>query len=125
MGILVGYVCFMTMVLILPLNEARWVFKIFHPAFGVEMPERSYADDCRVFTPENPVSSYYNIYNAVYDVHFVAHLLGWWGKMLIIRDTKIAWFISISFEFIEISFRHWLENFWECWWDHVSCFVCA
>lgn len=21
---------------------------------------------------------------------------------------------------MEISFRHVLPNFWECWWDHVS-----
>lgn len=20
---------------------------------------------------------------------------------------------------MEITFRHWLPNFWECWWDHV------
>ena len=25
-----------------------------------------------------------------------------------------------TFELIEISLRHWLPNFWECWWDHVS-----
>lgn len=42
--------------------------------------------------------------------------------MMIIRDTKVAWIISGSFELIEISFRHWLPNFWECWWDHVSSF---
>ena len=22
------------------------------------------------------------------------------------------------FEILEITFRHWLPNFWECWWDH-------
>lgn len=39
--------------------------------------------------------------------------------MMIIRDAKIAWVISFSFELIEVSFRHWLPNFWECWWDHL------
>jgi hypothetical protein len=120
MGLLLGYSIFMTFIFLLPIPEARKVFKIFHPSFGVDLPERSYADDCRVFTPENPVSNYFNIYDAVFDVHFIAHLGGWWFKMMIIRDTKIAWIISISFELIEISFRHWLKNFWECWWDHVS-----
>lgn len=38
---------------------------------------------------------------------------------MIIRDTKLAWIASGSFELIEISYRHWLENFWECWWDHM------
>lgn len=23
------------------------------------------------------------------------------------------------FEILEITFRHWLPNFWECWWDHI------
>lgn len=40
--------------------------------------------------------------------------------MMIIRDVKVAWIVSIAFELIEISLRHWLPNFWECWWDHVS-----
>jgi phosphatidylserine synthase 2 len=120
LGLLSGYSVFMTFVLILPLNEARYIFKIFHPTQGNPMPERSYAEDCRVFTPENPDSSMKNIKDAVYDVHFIAHLAGWWFKMMIIRDTKIAWIISGTFELIEISLRHWLPNFWECWWDHVS-----
>lgn len=28
-------------------------------------------------------------------------------------------FLSIFFEFFELTFRHWLPNFNECWWDHV------
>ena len=82
--------------------------------------ERNYADDCRVYTPEHPTSYFANISNAVFDVHFVAHLGGWWFKMLIIRDTYCAWIISATFELVEISLRHMLENFWECWWDAVS-----
>lgn len=120
LGLLLCYSAFITLVFLLPHDKARNLFKIFHPLFGQKLPERSYAEDCRVFTPEHPESSFYNIYSAVYDVHFIAHLAGWWFKMMIIRDTKVAWIISASFELIEISFRHWLPNFWECWWDHVS-----
>jgi len=119
LGAEICYACFMTFIFLLPRDKARYAFKIFHPALGNDLPERNYADDCRVFTPENPVSSIYNIYDAVWDIHFIAHFGGWWGKMLIIRDTKIAWIASASFELIEISFRHWLPNFWECWWDHL------
>lgn len=119
MACMLIYSIFMTLVFILPIHRARWIFKIFHPSFGNPLPEKSYADDCRVFTPENPVSSMFNIYDAVYDVHFIAHLAGWWFKMMIIRDTKLAWITSASFELIEVSFRHMLPNFWECWWDHL------
>jgi len=123
LGVMLCYTTFMTLVFMLPIDQARWIFKIFHPSFGVPLPEKNYADDCRVFTPENPDSSMANISDAVFDVHFIAHLGGWWFKMMIMRDTKIAWIISGSFELIEISFRHWLPNFHECWWDHVSNYV--
>ena len=35
------------------------------------------------------------------------------------RDWYVAWACSIGFEICEITFRHWLPNFWECWWDHL------
>jgi len=103
----------------LPRDKARSAFKIFHPHFGNPLPEKNYAEDCRVYTPENPKSKFFNLTDAIFDVHFIAHLGGWWAKMLIIRDVKLAWIASASFELIEISFRHWLPNFWECWWDHL------
>ena len=117
MGAQLGYALFMTFLLMLPLDEARKMFKIFHPSLGNPLAERDYAADCSVFTPENKISKYYNIYDAVvdqngnFDVHFIAHLGGWWFKMMIMRDTKIAWIISGTFEIIEISFSHWLKNF--------------
>jgi len=53
LGALLGYSVFMSCILILPVDLARKAFKIFHPYFGNPLPERGYADDCRVFTPEN------------------------------------------------------------------------
>jgi phosphatidylserine synthase 2 len=53
------------------------------------------------------------------DFYIVAHLLGWIGKMLIIRDVKMAWVLSIVFELIELSLKHHLPNFCECWWDSL------
>lgn len=123
MGLLALYTLFMTYVLFQPLSDARRIFKFFDPALGEKLPEKSYADDCRIFTPENPHSSFVNVYEAAVDVHFFAHLFGWWFKMMIIRDVKMCWLNSIIFELLEISFRHWLPNFWECWWDHVSNFL--
>lgn len=114
------YAMFLVYILLQPLNEGRKVFKFFDPKLGEPLPEKGYADDCRIFTPENPNSSIANIWDAVFDVHFMAHLLGWWFKMMIIRDVKMCWICSIVFELLEVTFRHWLPNFWECWWDHVS-----
>lgn len=93
--------------------------KFFDSNLGVPLPEKSYAEDCRIFTPEHPSSLFFNIVDAL-DVHFIAHFAGWWFKMMIIRDVKLCWICSALFELMEVTFRHWLPNFWECWWDHVS-----
>lgn len=78
-----------------------------------------YAEDCRIYTPDNPTSSFAPLYLAVFDVHFVAHFLGWFGKMLIMRDWYVAWICSAVFELLELTFRYWLPNFYECWWDSL------
>ncbi len=93
---------------------------LYDPKLGKPLPERSYGEDCWLFTPEHPTSSMANFTDAVFDVHFIAHLMGWWFKVLIIRDNKICWICSILFEILELTFRHWLPNFHECWWDHVT-----
>ena len=93
--------------------------KFFDSSLGVPLPEKSYADDCRIYTPENTISKFYNLYEAI-DHHFIAHLAGWWFKMMIVRDVKLCWITSALFEILEVTFRHWLPNFWECWWDHVT-----
>jgi hypothetical protein len=37
------------------------------------------------------------------------------GKSLIFRHAGAAWINSIVFEFVEMSFEHWMPNFAECW----------
>jgi phosphatidylserine synthase 2 len=48
------YAMFITYLFLLPTEQARKALKIFDDSLGVDLPEKSYADDCRVFTPENP-----------------------------------------------------------------------
>lgn len=31
----------------------------------------------------------------------------------------MTWIISILFEIVELSLRHWIPNFYECWWDSL------
>ena len=119
MACFIMYAMFMTYLLLLPVDQARQTLRIFDDGLGKPLPERSYADDCRLYTPDHPTSYFANFSDAVFDVHFVAHFLGWWGKMMIMRDWYLAWACSIGFEICEITFRHWLPNFWECWWDHL------
>jgi len=90
------------------------------PSLGV-LPEsntRIYAEDCRLFTPENPELGWANLKSAVVDVFMVAHALGWWAKAMLFRDYWLLWVLSFSWEAMEITFQHMLPNFKECWWDH-------
>ncbi|XP_066361777.1 CDP-diacylglycerol--serine O-phosphatidyltransferase 2 isoform X1 [Miscanthus floridulus] len=84
-----------------------------------ELPERSYGADCRLYVPENPKNKFINIYETLFDEFVVAHILGWWGKAVMIRNQLLLWVLSIGFELMELTFRHMLPNFNECWWDSI------
>lgn len=99
---------------------SRQLLKNIDPQLGVQLPERSYADDCRLYTPENEESSFYNFKATLLDEFILAHFIGWWLKAMMFRDVYFCWATSILFEVLEVTFAHWLPNFKECWWDHVS-----
>jgi hypothetical protein len=77
----------------------------------VDYNEVSYGQDCSINRS--------NLYHSFFDFFAVAHFLGWFFKALICRDIKLLMFTSITFEMIEYSLRNVLNNFKECWWDHV------
>lgn len=85
------------------------------PKLKNNLPERSYADDCRLTTPQEP----YKWFTTIFDEFLIAHSLGYFAKMLIIRDWRLVTMISVLFEVVELSLQHILPNFKECWWDHV------
>ncbi len=43
-------------------EDARLMLSKLDPVLGKRLPERSYAEDCRVYTPENPKSSFANVW---------------------------------------------------------------
>jgi phosphatidylserine synthase 2 len=112
------YLCFATFILFLDRDNARQFLSYFDKSLGKPLPEKSYAENCSLCQPEFPYLKLDNFFDSI-DVYVTAHLCGWFVKMLIIRDVKLCWILSILFELLEITFRHWLPNFWECWWDHV------
>ena len=100
-------------------DEARQYMRVLDPKLGVPLPERSYAADCRVYTPEDPTSKFRNIRDAIVDEFFIGHALGWYVKSMLFRDTGLSFFCSALFETMELTFRHILPNFYECWWDSI------
>ncbi|XP_042410305.1 CDP-diacylglycerol--serine O-phosphatidyltransferase 1-like [Zingiber officinale] len=118
-GMAVVYLVALTFLLFQNRDDARQFMKYLHPALGVELPERSYGAGCRIYVPENPKNRFFNVYNTLFDEFVLAHIFGWWGKAIMIRNQPLLWVLSIGFELMEFTFRHMLPNFNECWWDSI------
>ncbi|GAM20690.1 hypothetical protein SAMD00019534_038650 [Acytostelium subglobosum LB1] len=119
MGMGVIYLCSLVFLLFQSADDARKLMKHIDPKLGVPLPERSYGDNCDLYTPNDPKSSFRNLMDTINDEFIWAHFFGWWGKTVLMRDTVLCWTLSISFEILELTFAHWLPNFHECWWDHI------
>jgi len=119
MGITVLYLCSLVFLLFQSRTDARKLMAFIDPKLGVPLPEKDYAVNCDLYTPYDPESNFRFLRDAVYDEFILAHFLGWWGKMLLIRDVYLATTLSILFEILEVTFQHMLPNFKECWWDHI------
>ncbi|TYK09148.1 CDP-diacylglycerol--serine O-phosphatidyltransferase 1-like isoform X1 [Cucumis melo var. makuwa] len=84
-GLAVVYLVALTFLLFQKRDDARAFMKFLHPDLGLELPERSYGTDCRIFVPENPTSRFKNVYATLFDEFVPAHIIGWWGKAILIR----------------------------------------
>ncbi|KAF7133278.1 hypothetical protein RHSIM_Rhsim09G0102000 [Rhododendron simsii] len=118
-GMAVIYLVALTFLLFQNRDDARQFMKFLHPDLGVELPERSYGADCRIYMPENPTNRFKNVYDTLFDEFVLAHIFGWWGKAIMFRNQPLLWVLSIGFELMELTFRHMLPNFNECWWDSI------
>lgn len=118
-GVAVVYLMFLTFLLFQTRDGARQFLRHLHPDLGVELEERSYGADCRIYTPENPTNKFKNVYDTIFDEFVLAHIFGWYAKAIMLRNNLSLWIISVGFEFMEVTFNHMLPNFNECWWDSL------
>jgi len=119
MGISLVYLMFLVFLLFQNVSDARKIMGYLDPIYaGRPLPDRSYGEDCRLWTPENPNGSWVNLTSAL-DAFVVAHTLGWFVKALIIRDRVVLWLASAFFELLEYFLKGMLPNFNECWWDSI------
>ncbi|CAK9151288.1 unnamed protein product [Ilex paraguariensis] len=125
-GMAIVYLVSLTFLLFQNRDDARQFMKYLHPDLGAELPERSYGADCRIYVPENPTSRFKNVYETLFDEFVPAHIFGWWGKAIMIRNQPLLWVLSFGFELMELTFCHMLPNFNECWWDSIvlDIFIC-
>ncbi|KEG12732.1 phosphatidylserine synthase [Trypanosoma grayi] len=109
------YLALLSFMLFQNLETVRAIIGLYDPALLLPLPERQYAEDCRISTPDNP----YLFFHTAFDVFIIAHALGYFVKTIILRDWRAATCVSVGFEIIEVTFQHVLPNFKECWWDHL------
>lgn len=67
--------------------------------------------NCDLYTPHDPESAFRHLRDAVLDVFLISHLIGWFCKMIMIRDVRLTLVASVIFEVYEISLTHMLPNF--------------
>lgn len=128
-GVAILYLLFLVFLVVQPTQAARIsFFRLFFPDHGHHHPteDKSYANDCRIYTPESPNGPFANIVDAFYDIFAFSHFLGWVGKAILVREWGLLWGASILWELLEYAFQDSLVNFHECWWDHwiLDVLVC-
>jgi len=116
-GVATCYACALVFVMCHSTSEARQLMRYLDPSLGKPLEEFSYGADCRVHTPGHPDGPFAGVKATVLDRFVIAHILGWWGKAVALRDYRVLWTVSVMFELLELTFKHWLKNFNECWWD--------
>jgi len=61
-------------------DDARKLVASFYPELGRPLPERTYADECTLYTPGNPKGSFHNFMDKM-DVFVACHFFGWIVKV--------------------------------------------
>ncbi len=41
--------------------------------------------------------------DTLFDEFVIAHVLGWWGKAIMVRNLPLLWVLSIGFEVMEVG----------------------
>ncbi|GKB26494.1 CDP-diacylglycerol--serine O-phosphatidyltransferase 1 isoform X1, partial [Tanacetum coccineum] len=115
-GMAVIYLVALTFLLFQNRDDARQFMKYLHPDLGVGKIFQAIWNSLSFALTLSHVK---NFMETLFDEFVPAHLFGWWGKAIMIRNQPLLWVLSIGFELMELTFRHMLPNFNECWWDSI------
>ena len=66
------------------MDDARQLVVSFYPELGRPLPERTYAEECTVYTPGHPEGDFHNFLDKM-DVFVVCHFFGWFVKVCVYR----------------------------------------
>jgi len=58
-----------------------------------------------------------NLKVALFDVHVITHLVGWFITTLAFRDVAFSWVCGLIWEIVESALEPSIPELRECWWD--------
>ena len=61
-------------------DDIQRFLRYYDPNLGVPLPEKTYAEDCRIYTPDHPNGSFVNIMDKM-DEFVPSHFFGWYFKV--------------------------------------------
>ena len=78
-------------------DDTRQFLRLYDPDLGQSLPERTYAEDCRIYTPGHPNGSFANIMDKM-DVFVPCHFIGWFVK---VSSSSLS-SLPLSFPFVPL-----------------------
>merc|ERR1712070_1043505 len=104
----------------MPVDEGRVLIQRCFPSVDLkkEPTQRSHdADSLFGYDHLSCEINQKNVMNQLTSIWFLAHCLGWFAKMLMLRDFKVCIVYSSVFELTELTLQFLVPEFQECWWD--------
>jgi len=94
-------------------------------ALGISDPEKDQSESMG-FDHLTCAITWPNVKRQLMSIWFAAHVIGWWAKMLMLRNWTLCMLWSTMFEFLELSMQFLIPEFQECWWDSLILdYACA
>jgi len=110
--VLVGSVIYaLTLVLMLLKSETevRNTLRVVDPSLSAPVAVVDLANECGIS----------GIKVALYDIHVVSHIFGWFLTTIALRDVAFSWVCGLVWEVVEGSFEQTIPELRECWWDKL------
>lgn len=106
------YMCWLIFMLNMRPDAGRAALGFMDPTLNkkIERGMHTYDDNCAL--------TFARFWEDI-DHYYICHWLDWFVATLLFRDAYIVHFWSLFYEVIEMSAKHRLPHFAECWWDSL------
>jgi len=111
------YCMIATVILVIPTGDGVVVMGWIFPA--VDSPKTPAVEGTLGLDHLTCSITWENVVRQLCSIWFLAHCLGWWAKMLMLRNLGTCLVYSTFFELSELSLQFLVPEFQECWWDSM------